>query len=58
VGDEGAYNVVQYLRKRRLRRKNVSGVRREPMSWRQMFKAIRKVVEVVELEGHAVTTTN
>jgi hypothetical protein len=53
-----AYNVVQYLRKRRLRHKNEAGARREPMSWRQVFKAITKVLEVVDLEGHAATTTN
>lgn len=53
-----AYNVVQYLRKRRLRRKNQAVTRYEPMSWRLVFKAITKVLEVVDLERHAVTTTN
>jgi hypothetical protein len=53
-----AYNVVQYLRKRRLRRKNEAVARREPMSWRQVFKAITKVVEAVDFEGHVVEATN
>ena len=54
-----AYNVVQYLRKRRLRRKNEAGARwREPMSWRQMFKVITKVVEAGNFEGFAVEATN
>lgn len=53
-----AYNVVQYLRKRRLRSKNEAGVRSEPMSWRQVFKAITKVLEVVIFEGQAVEATN
>ena len=52
------YNVVQYLRKRRLRHKNEAGVRREPMSWRQVFKAITKVVEVGYFEGNTAKATN
>jgi hypothetical protein len=52
-----AYNVVQYLRKRRLRPKNDSGVRREPMSWRQVFRAITKAVEAIDLEGHTAEAT-
>jgi hypothetical protein len=45
-----AYNVVQYLRKRRLRR--------ELMSWHQLFKVITKVLEAVNFEGHEEKATN
>ncbi len=53
-----AYNVVQYLRKRRLRRKSEAGNRREPMSWRQLFKTITKVLEAIDFEGQMVKATS
>ena len=40
-----AYNVVQYFRKRRLRRKDDKGGWLLPMRWRLVFKTISKVVE-------------
>lgn len=44
-----AYNMVQYLRKRRLRRKE-GRCREEPMSWRQLFLATT-IVLAVNLSG-------
>jgi hypothetical protein len=40
-----AYNMVQYLRKRRLRRKDKQGHYKDPMAWRSVFEKIVKVFE-------------
>lgn len=40
-----AYNVVQYIRKRRLRRKRQDGTMSELISWRRLFKIINRVFE-------------
>lgn len=51
-----AYNVVQYIRKRRLRRKKQGGKTPGLMSWRQVFKIISRVLEsygVMEREAKA-----
>ncbi|MCD6498115.1 MAG: hypothetical protein J7M25_07425 [Deltaproteobacteria bacterium] len=40
-----AYNVVQYLRKRRLRRKDKTGAWMSPMRWRRVFKLMRQALE-------------
>ena len=41
-----AYNVAQYLRSRRLRPRDGDGNWKQPMSWRQLFKAIVKAIEL------------
>lgn len=52
-----AYNVVQYLRKRRLRRNRQDGTNPELTSWRQMFKTINRVIESdVELQRQVQAT--
>jgi len=40
-----AYNLVQYLRKRRLRRKDKTGAWMSPMCWRTVFDLIRQALE-------------
>jgi len=40
-----AYNLVQMLRRRRLRRKTENGNYKEPLSWRSLFKAIMLTLE-------------
>ena len=40
-----AYNFVQYLRKRRLRRKDANGQWKSPMAWRKVFKLIVNAFE-------------
>jgi len=40
-----AYNLVQMLRRRRLRRKTKDGNYKQPMSWRSLFKAIMLTLE-------------
>ncbi|MCD6498321.1 MAG: ISAs1 family transposase, partial [Deltaproteobacteria bacterium] len=40
-----AYNIVQYLRKRRLRRNDKIGAWMSPMRWRTVFKLIRQALE-------------
>jgi hypothetical protein len=40
-----AYNLVQYLRKRRLRRKTKTGAWMSPMCWRTVFDLIRQALE-------------
>ncbi|MCD6498755.1 MAG: hypothetical protein J7M25_10725 [Deltaproteobacteria bacterium] len=40
-----AYNLVQMLRRRRLRRKTQEGNYAKPLSWRSLFKAIMLTFE-------------
>jgi hypothetical protein len=42
-----AYNMVQYLRKRRLRRRDADGQWRTPPRWRSVFEAVKDA-----LKGH------
>lgn len=41
-----AYNTAQILRRRKLRKKRLDGTRPEPMSWRSLFKAIDRALEI------------
>ena len=49
-----AYNLVQMLRRRRLRRKTEDGNYREPLSWRSLFKAIMLTLETALDNGEAI----
>jgi len=51
-----AYNLVQYLRKRRLRRKDEHGRWREPLPWRRVFRQIRRALDGATIEAMATTT--
>jgi hypothetical protein len=51
-----AYNVVQMLRRRRLRRKDHRGRWRNPMSWRQIFKIIERAIESLGTDPVGATT--
>ena len=51
-----AYNLVQYLRKRRLRRKDEHGVWREPPSWRSLFRLLRTTLDTASVEPMATCT--
>ena len=48
-----AYNTAQILRRRRLRKKRPDGTRAAPKSWRSLFKAIEKSLE---LDAEALCT--
>ena len=50
-----AYNLVQQLRRRRLRRKDENGQREAPMSWREIFKLIVLTIETADFGGTAFT---
>ena len=40
-----AYNIVQYLRRRRIRRKDRQGHYLAPLAWRMMFENVTKAFE-------------
>jgi len=49
-----AYNLVQMLRRRRLRRKAEDGSYQEPPSWRSLFKAIMLTLEAALVGDEAI----
>ena len=49
-----AYNIAQYLRRRRLRRKDADGRWLSPPSWRQVFRALRRAIERLTNETEAI----
>lgn len=51
-----AYNLVQYLRKRSLRRTDEHGRWREPLSWRRVFRKVRRALAGATIEAMATTT--
>lgn len=51
-----AYNLAQYLRKRRLRRKDEHGAWLEPPSWRGIFRAVQVMLDTAPLEVIASST--
>lgn len=50
-----AYNVTQYLRKRRLRRKDERGAWRSPVSWRALFRLLRTMLDTASVEPRMTT---
>lgn len=53
-----AYNLVQMLRRRRLRRKTEEGKFLDPLSWRSLFKAIMLTLETARDSEEAILADN
>ena len=49
-----AYNIAQYLRHRRLRRKDVDGQWLSMPTWRQVFRALRRAIESLTTDTEAI----
>ncbi len=49
-----AYNIAQYLRRRRLRRKDADGQWLSPPTWRKVFRSLRRAIESLTTDTGAI----